>query len=87
MSGYKNEDDLLPDVDSLSYRGQSRRMSFIESCANTAFGFVISVAAAFIIFPLIGIQSTGVQNVLAVVLFTFVSIARNYVVRRVFTKL
>ena len=63
---------------------QSRRMSFIESCANTAVGFLISVAASFVIFPLLGMQSTAAQNVGAVVLFTFVSIARNYIVRRLF---
>lgn len=63
---------------------QTRRGSFIESCANTAFGFAISVAASFVIFPLIGVQSNATQNVLAVVAFTFVSIARNYIVRRAF---
>lgn len=63
---------------------QTKRMSLVESCANTAFGFIISVAASFIIFPLIGVQSNAAQNVLAVVAFTFVSIARNYIVRRAF---
>lgn len=63
---------------------QTRRGSLIESCANTAFGFIISVAASFIIFPLLGIQSNAVQNVAVVIAFTFVSIARNYIVRRLF---
>lgn len=63
---------------------QTKRGSFIESCANTAFGFIISVAASFIIFPALGVQSNATQNVLAVVAFTFVSIARNYIVRRAF---
>lgn len=64
---------------------QSRLMSFVESCANTAFGFIISVAASFVIFPALGMQSTPMQNILAVVAFTFVSIARNYIIRRLFT--
>jgi len=63
---------------------QSRRHSFIESCANTAFGFIISIAASFAIFPLIGVQSNATQNVLAVVAFTIVSIIRNYLIRRIF---
>lgn len=63
---------------------QTKRMSLVESCANTAFGFVISVAASFIIFPLLGVVTTPSQNILAVIAFTFVSIARNYIVRRAF---
>ena len=63
---------------------QSRRGSFIESCANTAFGLIISVAASFLIFPLLGVASTPAQNIGAVILFTVVSILRNYFVRRLF---
>lgn len=63
---------------------QTRKMSFLESCANTALGFAISVAASFVIFPALGVQSTPAQNIGAVIAFTFVSIARNYVVRRLF---
>jgi hypothetical protein len=56
----------------------------IESCANTAFGFIISVAASFLIFPLLGMASTPMQNLGAVLAFTIVSIIRNYIVRRAF---
>jgi hypothetical protein len=63
---------------------QPRLESFIESCANTAFGFAISIGAAFVIFPLLGVQTTPSQNVGAVLLFTLVSVARNYAVRRLF---
>lgn len=63
---------------------QSRKMSFFESCANTALGFAVSLAAAFIIFPLLGIQSSPIQNIGAVLAFTIISILRNYLVRRIF---
>jgi hypothetical protein len=63
---------------------QTRKMSFIEAWANTAFGFALSIAASFIFFPLMGIQSSAAQNIGAVLLFTILSVARNYVIRRVF---
>jgi hypothetical protein len=56
----------------------------IESLANTAFGFIISIAASFLIFPLLGVTTTAVQNIGAVVAFTVVSILRNYIIRRAF---
>jgi hypothetical protein len=63
---------------------QTRLGSLIEAWANTLFGFLLSIAASFIFFPLLGIQSNGWQNIGAVLLFTVLSIARNYIVRRYF---
>ncbi len=65
---------------------QSKKDSLIESMTNTAIGFTISLASTFIIFPLVGIQSTGFKNVLITIFFTVVSIARGYVIRRYFNK-
>jgi hypothetical protein len=63
---------------------QTRLQSFRESWANTALGLVVSIAASFVIFPLLGMQSNAFQNIGAVLAFTVISVVRNYVVRRFF---
>lgn len=63
---------------------QLRRHSALEALVNTASGFVLSVAAGFVIFPLLGWKVTPGQNLSAVTLFTFISILRSYFWRRVF---
>ena len=65
---------------------QTKKQSFIEAVSNTAIGFAISLVASFIIFPIVGIASSGKQNVVVVVFFTAISIIRGYVVRRYFNK-
>lgn len=65
---------------------QTRKMSLMESLANTAFGFAISLGAAFLVFPLLGITSSPAQNIGAVIAFTGISILRNYLVRRLFVR-
>lgn len=63
---------------------QSRRMSFAESCFNTAIGFAINVAAQIFIFPLFGIHVAVATNLMIAVVFTGISVARSYFVRRAF---
>lgn len=61
---------------------QTRRQSFFESLANTAVGFGVSFASTFLIFPLVGFESTGGKNLLITFYFTVVSILRGYLIRR-----
>lgn len=63
---------------------QSRRHSLIESVASTAIGFVASLALTAIVLPAYGHDVTFGQNVQITLIFTVASIARSYVVRRVF---
>lgn len=63
---------------------QSRRMSLIETLAGVAIGFAVSVAASFVVYPMFGHSFTLSQNIGITVIFTVLSIARGYVVRRVF---
>lgn len=65
---------------------QSKKQSLVESITNTAVGFLISLAATFAIFPLVGIESTGFKNVVITIFFTAISILRGYVIRRYFNK-
>ena len=63
---------------------QSRVGSLIESLANVVIGFSVNMAANFVILPLIGFHITPGQNLFIGVLYTIVSVARSYVIRRWF---
>lgn len=61
---------------------QTRLGSFIESCINTALGFVISVLLSAVVYPAFGHSFTWAQNVWITAIFTVASIARGFAVRR-----
>lgn len=63
---------------------QSRLSSFIEAWVNIAIGFSINFVANLLILPLFGYVPTLWENFQIGVLFTFVSLARSYVIRRWF---
>ena len=66
---------------------QSRGMSFMESLANVAVGYVIAVATQAAAFPLFGLKASLSDNLLLGCLFTGVSLVRSYLLRRVFERL
>ena len=66
---------------------QSRAYSLIESCANVAIGYGVALAAQLAIFPLYGMTVSLSQNMQIGALFTVVSIARSYCVRRAFNRI
>ena len=63
---------------------QTKKQSFIEASTNTFIGFVISYASTFIIFPLMGFNSSATDNIIITLFFTAVSILRGYLIRRYF---
>ena len=63
---------------------QTKKQSFIESITNTLVGFVISFASTFLIFPLMGFESSVGKNIVITLFFTVVSILRGYIIRRFF---
>lgn len=63
---------------------QSRRLSLIETLAGVALGFCLSVAASLVVYPMFGHSFTLGQNMGITVIFTVISIARGYAVRRLF---
>lgn len=65
---------------------QTKKQSFLESLTNTGIGFIISLAATFVIFPLVGYQTTVSKNIIVTLFFTVVSILRGYIIRRYFNK-
>ncbi|MBX9864845.1 MAG: hypothetical protein K2Y42_19060 [Hyphomicrobium sp.] len=66
---------------------QSRRMSLIESIANVVVGYGMAVVAQILIFPAFGLHVTLEQNLQMGAVFTLVSIARSFALRRAFEAL
>ena len=63
---------------------QTRLGSLIEAVMNTAIGFGINFCANLIILPLFGFNVSLAQNFFIGVLYTAISVARSYAVRRWF---
>ena len=63
---------------------QTRLGSFIEAWINVAIGFAINFCANLLILPLIGFNISVSQNLFIGVLYTIISVARSYVIRRWF---
>ena len=63
---------------------QSRRMSLIEAATNVVVGYGVAVLAQISVFPLFGIHASLPDNLLIGLVFTIVSLARSYALRRVF---
>ena len=63
---------------------QSRKASFTEAVLNTLFGFGISLLAQWFFLPLLGVAISLSQNFIFAVIMTVISIARGFVLRRLF---
>jgi hypothetical protein len=66
---------------------QSRLMSLLEAVANVVVGYILAIATQILIFPVFGLHATLTQNLKIGALFTFVSIARSFALRRLFEAL
>ena len=65
---------------------QSKKQSLIEAVTNTIVGFGISFLSITLILPLMGFETSTGQNLTLTVYFTFISIGRSYILRRIFNK-
>ena len=63
---------------------QSRGMSLVEAVANVVVGYGVAVTAQILVFPVCGLQTTLAQNLKLGLVFTIVSIARAFALRRLF---
>jgi hypothetical protein len=63
---------------------QSRAMSLIEAGTNVVVGYGIAVATQMVVFPAFGLTVATTDNLLIGLVFTSVSLARSYAVRRLF---
>jgi len=66
---------------------QSKRNSAFEAVTNVAIGYLVSVLANVLILPLFGYNVTIGDSFAIGLAFTLVSLARSYVLRRVFNRL
>ena len=63
---------------------QSRALSLAESAANVSVGYVLAVLTQIVLFPLFGWNPTLAQNMRIGLVFAGVSLARGYLLRRLF---
>ena len=66
---------------------QSRRMSLVESLTNVTVGFGLAVATQVVIFPWFGMEVRLSDNLTIGLIFTVISIARSFALRRAFEAL
>lgn len=63
---------------------QSKKQSLTETVISTFIGLAVSLITQIVVFPLYGMEVSFNQNIQITIIFTFVSIARGYFVRRYF---
>jgi hypothetical protein len=59
-------------------------MSLVESLANVAVGYGVAVLTQIVVFPFFGLYVSLADNLVMGAVFTIVSIARSFTLRRVF---
>ena len=64
--------------------GQSLLMSLVEAIANVVVGYGIAVLTQIVVFPLFGLRLPIGDNLVIGAVFTVVSLARSYILRRLF---
>ena len=63
---------------------QTKKESMIESLTSTTIGWLIGVILNLTVLPLFDYNITVTDSLLVSLIFTAVSVARSYVVRRIF---
>lgn len=63
---------------------QSKLGSLYEACINVAIGFGINYVANLLILPMFGFHISLLGNLYMGLIYTVISVARSYVIRRWF---
>jgi hypothetical protein len=63
---------------------QSRKGSAVEALTNMAVGLIVSMIANALVFPLYGFHPSLLDNVGITLIYTVISLARSYLLRRAF---
>lgn len=66
---------------------QSKKGSLTEAITNTAIGFVVTLLFSPLIYWICGVTMKPAQMGMVTLLFTAVSVARSYIIRRVFNRI
>lgn len=67
--------------------GQRKSHSFAEAVFNTGIGFCISIVANMVVLPMFGFKVSFLTATHIGGIFTIISIARSYVLRRIFNRI
>ncbi len=62
-------------------------MSMVEAVANVVIGYGFAVATQVVVFPIFGIHITLADDLAIGLVFAVVSLARGFMLRRVFERL
>jgi len=68
-------------------RRQSRRASAVETLVSVAVGFVLALALQVVLMHLYGIEHDFSRDLQITLAFTSLSLARGYLLRRLFNRL
>ena len=63
---------------------QSRAMSLAEAVANVVVGYVLAIVTQLVVFPMFGIKAALGEHLAIGMAFVAVSLARAYLLRRLF---
>lgn len=63
---------------------QSRAMSLIEAATNVIVGYGLAIATQIVVFPWFGIEAALSEHMAIGMAFVGVSLARGYLLRRLF---
>lgn len=63
---------------------QAPMMSLVEAMTNIVVGYAVAVITQLLVFPLFGLATSLGDNLAIGLIFTVVSLARSYALRRVF---
>jgi len=66
---------------------QSRLMSMVEAITNVAVGYGLAVITQIIVFPWFGLEAALGEHMAIGMAFVGVSLARSYLLRRLFARL
>jgi hypothetical protein len=66
---------------------QTRRCSFAEALVNVVAGYLLALVTQRLAYPLFGVHTTFAADSAIAAVFTLVSLARSYLIRRVFERL
>lgn len=66
---------------------QSRLMSLLEAITNVAIGYILAIITQIVVFPWFGLEATLGEHLAIGSVFVAVSLARGYLLRRLFEML
>lgn len=65
---------------------QSRRMSFVEALTNVGVGYILAAITTALVLPAFGYDVSAPDALGISAVFTCLSLARGYLLRRVFNR-